>query len=520
MNDDYVDILQDGCDIIVQVINLNCSATIDAEMNIDFVCDGIVGDTCTAQASITDSWTLHCTDDCFFEFIKIDEDIPCERYSYYQCTEEDKRCGIVCNIEDPTPAALCVTYNPFYRSPAYYCDDLNDLSCDNGLCIDNFCGGICREDIECAAFVGTSCQPRMVACDNQNHTEFKFCTPTTAGETICRRTFDCETGKICSVHTYANSAATVCRTPQAGNALGQSCSQNSECASHLCVCNNQVCEGGAGVCSQICQGLGDCPYGARCEHLTVLDSSNVSHELTACTWPADSCENDAACTDGANIACRVQLDTLDLHNLYTVCGPKGTSAADYPLITTCDEDYDCFARLCLGHPKYCTHVCSSDADCQTVTAGICTIDSECDLGFQCDEPSTTCVRYTECRENIFRVGSELDSIPLCTFVRKPCTKNSDCRPGEVCNLYYNKTATDYYYGCEVAGPGSGTLGSSCTKPEDCQNNLCIEQPNGKICSQPCTNDNDCAPTSTYECGTTYIHYPVDSASIIPVCVRN
>jgi hypothetical protein len=69
----------------------------------------------------------------------------------------------------------------------------------------------------------------------------------------------------------------------------------------------------------------------------------------------------------------------------------------------------------------------------------------------------------------------------------------------------------YRLGCTSLGEGlrgcatllpptaAGEVGSSCALDEDCRSGLCLDHPDGRICSDLCCDDPSCGDPSAFAC---------------------
>jgi len=524
-------ILQDGCNVTVDIDGIFCTGSIDSGLNLRIECGGAIQLGCTAKISITSSWVVTCAANCSFVFDPIPASPDCSYHTDPGCTDNGQLCGVV-GVAG-TPNTKCVNTLPGGRDPAYYCNPSLDINCINSLCIDEgtqkFCGGICVVDAHCADIPGTSC--REVAYDDGVGTAgpIDVCAPNLTGDTRCDRTEDCPTTRVCSYRKEADDVIVVCRAPQAGGDLpGESCTTNLECETNLCVCTNELCNGRSGTCSEICKSNSDCTQGYGCGTITVPDQGGTDHYIHACVRDTDSCGRDSDCPQG--MSCQL-IPSATGDSLETTCLPGGGNQEPNTGVW-CTNGTQCFSVQCFDWPGYCMGLCIGDDDCPTLDSDpfvtCADTDDDCELGYRCY--SGECKRVYECATFPFLLGFDfmgqpiIDTANVCVPDRLVCELDSECRTGEACKLYFNKTATMAQFQCEKGGPGTFMLGEDCQAGAGvCWSGLCLISAGGgpgmEYCSHACISDDDCGDPGIYYCASIQVNVRPGFISYVPACAK-
>jgi putative metal-binding protein len=530
-NPDEIDIAQDGCNISFTVPGsppFECVGTLDELLNLYLECGGL-GIDCTAKISLTQTWVINCSLDCTFVMIRTADYTECSTYSDSDCTDNGQRCGVLCDAGNPVTG--CVNTIPGGRQPGYYCDPDNDIECANEFCNNSACSTACVTNADCSSFSGTSCQP-IGYYDCENSGGFNACVPENSGETACHRTNDCAPGsnRYCTYRKRDNDVSRVCRTQQGSAATGDTCTNDSDCASGMCVCNNELCSSGSGKCSEVCSGATDCPGGAECGTITIQDLNMQDHSIPACVWSGDSCGRDADCPSETPV-CAVGLHPTE-PRLITFCSGRNESYPESNISEPCSSPFECWSYWCAvwAYPSYCAAVCLSDSDCPTFDAETtCVTDADCDLGYLC-ENGGNCLRKFECRAGVFFLGVDewgqdiLDAIDMCEPLERTCQVDTDCRSGEACKVGFNEQATAAQYRCQTGGPGTGVLGDDCFPDgaEACFTSLCLLESGGgpgmQYCSLACLIDDDCGDPENYRCAAIAVATPFGQSQV-PACVK-
>jgi len=537
-SDKQLDISQDGCNIYFEIVNNDgdpfpCNGTVDPDLNLFLSCfSGVFDISCTARVNLGDVWTIDCTgtgSSCTFVLGQSQNVTPCTHPNDPACVGQE--CGVVCSTADGEVG--CLTSNPGGKPIGYYCNDQVGPVCDNDMCHQGACAAPCRNDSDCAGYAGTTCQAiQYTGCGGS--LSLTACLPENPGETRCHRTSHCEpnSGRLCSWRQLPDNVATLCLLPVGSKPTGDGCSNDNECQSNLCVCGYTRCSGGeTGKCSEVCSGASDCPSGADCSSVTVPDLNGGDHDISACTWSEGGCSHDADCPPDLPV-CTVGVNTEGTA-LTTYCANHVAGIDSPNPAEECQNWLDCYSGWCLDfeNPPYCATVCAADADCPTFdTQEVCSDDSECALGYLCDDGVGRCRRKFLCWAIVFGLpAGGVDAIDMCRPERNQCGHDADCRAGEACKLDYNQEGTDAMNICDVAGPGTGDLGDSCEAggASDCRTSLCIIEgtggPGKEFCSRVCQTDDDCImdgeePPYVHRCGPITVAVPGGTVTS-PACIR-
>ena len=526
IDDGEADIVQQGCSVNFLIGGVQCTGTIDAALNFYVNCG--IQFACQAKAKLTGSFTIECSANCTFDLMRSDQGAQCAYHNDPTCTSVGKICGIT--FQQGNPTNTCITPNPQGRQPGYFCSPNASIECVNSLCINNqYCGAICTDPMHCQVFPGTTCQDVMYS-DGTSSGTIKVCVPDNQGETYCRRTPECSSARVCSYRQLDNAVITVCRPPNSGGALGgTACTQASQCENNMCVCGDRLCSTGTGSCADVCASGQDCIQCNMCGSVTIPDLQGQNRAVPACISDPSACCRDADCPYMKS--CQIFIAPSGLE-LATQCDSAGN--AEQPNTgVSCINHSQCYSAFCAFYPSYCVGCCISDADCPTFDQSpekTCTRNDECDLGYLC-LTSGKCQRKFECYTQIFLLGYTsggveiTDTAQVCHPRRQNCSLNSDCRTGEVCTLYTNKTATSSVYQCEVGGPGSAELGADCaSNPDICRGRLCITSTYGSgqqvsYCSQPCMVATDCGDPLEWSCVMMQVPLRDGYISFMPVCAK-
>jgi hypothetical protein len=518
---------QTGCDLAFNLDAIYCTGTIDNAMNLYVSCAGL-GFPCTAKASLTSSFTVICSQQCSFIFEPVDSGTPCTFHSDPGCTSSGDLCGIV--GENGNPTTVCVDTNPGGRQPGYYCNPGQDIYCNNSLCIENACGGICADDFHCAPFDGTECKTAMYNDGQGTVGNIQVCLPSNTGETRCGRSPDCSISRVCSYRQTDDDVITVCRTPNPGGKIpGEACMTGDECENNLCLCGDVLCDGStAGVCSAICENNADCIQSNICGNIYIRDLGGTDRVVNACVPDPNSCGRNADCPVGRSCQVFVAADGL---SLVTECmygaGPASDNTGD-----PCSNDTGCFSVWCNRDQNYCHGVCISDSDCPAYADNPSACpggDDDCNLQQLC-YAGGQCTRPFECANSVFWLGFDqygqevYDTVNLCRPIRRECDLTQDCRAGEACTLDYNKTATAARYAC-YPGFGPGQLGDDCYTGGSgyCWAGLCVRVggggPGNEYCSEACVVPSDCGAVDEWDCQAIRVDIRPGFVSYVPACIR-
>jgi len=526
-------IVQDGCNVSVDIDGIICSGTIDSGLNLYVECGGAIQLACTSKVSVTSSWVIICSTNpqCSFVFNPVPASPDCTYHSEAVCTDNNQLCGVV--GVSGSPATKCVNTVPGGREPGYYCNPDVDINCINSLCIDeaaqNYCGGICIVDAHCADFPGTVCV--TVTYDDGQGTAgpINVCAPELTANTRCDRSEDCPTSRVCSFRQTTDEVLTVCRAPQTGGAApGEECNNNVDCETNLCVCTDELCNGRAGTCSEVCKSDADCTQGYGCGTIAIPDLGGTDHYIHVCVRDTDSCGRDADCP--SSMSCQLFVSGTG-DSLETMCHPGGGDG-EPNTGEWCSNGTQCFSVQCFDWPSYCMGLCIGDEDCTDYDSdpyATCNdTDDDCELGYRCY--SGVCKRVYECVTFPFVLGFDflgqpiIDTANICMPDRLDCELDSECRAGEACKLYYNDTATMAKYLCEKGGPGTGQLGDDCQAGAGvCFSGLCLISggggPGNEYCSHACISDEDCGDPAIYYCASIQVYVRPGFISYVPACAK-
>lgn len=425
-----------------------------------------------------------------------------------------------------------------------------DSDCAQNLCIAGLCAGPCQSNGDCASATDYTCELREVmvggGLDN-----IQICQP----PVTCTSKDECKINEACYVRRDSG-VDTICRDANlGGGSLGQVCTQDSECASNLCL------EGRFGkVCSLPCADANDCNVtGYECAQASIEDASGSATNLNVCV-PATppSCDSNNDCQTGTTCAV---VSNVNGNALESVCIP---STGRLSTGTACAADDDCASRVCLngscGAPCEATNecgasqVCSQNSItksglsgtfdlCERVQDQACSATSDCtdgvrvcgelrslpggDVGAFCRFPITngaqlgsSCTMDNQCREGICLTTSNECSVgcsqdtdcataanQICSSFRfsqtshvdlcvTGCTDNSSCSNGNVCTINPDLSNNDIDQVCE-APLGAKQLGELCSNASECDTGLCLTT--FLFDATPCTTDSQCTAGRTCEC---------------------
>ncbi len=527
------ELTQDGCNLYLNANKLACNGTLDPlTWKLSMRCfGGSASFECNSQYDPNGNWLIDCGQDCTFNMHRSGTGITdCEFFTDSRCNLAEERCGVVCS--DQNGQRGCVVANLQARDIGFYCNPVAGKTCQNGMCHNGACVTPCRNDGDCTSFKSTSCQPiTYTGCGGS--LALNACVPSPVQETLCNRTADCDTaaGRVCGVKKLSDDVATACLNGPGVKALGDTCTDSSECKSNLCLCTDNECTGGQGRCSVACMQAADCPTGASCLPVNVRDASGSSHQVTACSWSGGGCGHDADCPVSAPV-CAVGYNE-DQTALETSCTGMMAGFTEPNPGAPCTNWSECYSAWCTDWPGYCASVCINDNDCPTYDdpqGTICDTDLDCPLPYRCDTGIRRCRRNFVCWAVILNVpAGGVDAVTICRPDRATCLHDADCRPGEVCMSDNTKDASDVLGVCEMPIDGGGPLGAPCENNGawDCATGLCVLEggggPGKQYCSNLCVDDNDCTddvdPDHDYICGSILTELPFGTR-LFAGCVRN
>jgi|GEM_PF-4923733 len=311
-----------------------------------------------------------------------------------QCRENDEICGGIWPVDDLDGVMpLCRTPEPCAAAFGEACNN-SDNQCETGWCLLNYldgsqtCTAICSQDADCPD--GYQCRDYYLFNYGSDLPDVlhAMCMPANLGMALddshvpCYRDSMCEGDQKCigmglgifpeeigPFHRYCSSETA------GGAALGESCDNDTVCASQLCL---------DGVCSRPCRELdswglglsdGTCPDTMLCTQrkFSVAPGSNpgvdVCLEIEG-SWTA--CAADADCGEGefcGGLMLNTETDIYEAHCV-TQRGTKLFGETCKPNST--DDNRSCTNGLCLKEQKICTVACS-------------TTDDTCPEGYHCGE---------------------------------------------------------------------------------------------------------------------------------------
>ena len=370
---------------------------------------------------------------------------------------------------------------------------VGQIPCQNGTCAGaptsvpsggGKLGDACQSDANCDK--PTFCQPisaNQAVCSQS-------CIPSSSGS--CPAGFGCVAYQGSTTQGACIAGAGGGGTPT-GKDIGAPCASSAECKSQMCVSS-----GGAATCQTPCTANAQCPAGQTCQ----LFSGKT---YGACATPPSgggggsktpdggSCTSSSQCAsalcvgsgstgtcvgDCTSKPCAAGFACVALSNGKGGCFPAGNKG----LGETCSEDLDCAGGLCMadGGKYICSQPCSgskpcpSGYGCYAVSGGSACFPEQPKAGI-----GATCQASSDCLSDLCVTGT---SGATCS---QPCSKDSQCGVGFAC-------ASLKGGGGACVELGSGTSGSPCDSPYDCQSAECVNFGKGYVCGTPCTGQVDCA----------------------------
>ncbi|MBW2527656.1 MAG: hypothetical protein JRI23_25970, partial [Deltaproteobacteria bacterium] len=384
--------------------------------------------------------------------------------------------------------------------------------CADGVCCNTACGGPCDE---CDTGTVGTCELLSDGANGDPACAPFLCDGAQADcPTTCTNNNDCVASSFCN-------SSNVC---DGKKALGQSCSDGTECDSGNCVddvCCNTSCgndcdacdlSGSLGVCTPMLQGspgepscdpylcngaIATCPttctIDANCAGGNYCSASNLCEAKKANGQPCSAgneCTN-GYCADGycCNTACAASCDACDLGGSLGTCTVVSQGELGEPV---------CSPYVCDGNQAGCPNTCSTNNDCIPASYcdnGSCSTKkangSLCSANDQCQ--SDRCVDGFCCNTLCSNACDACDvtgSEGTCTFMPQSSTGDPTCAPF-VCNGAIATCPITCSFDADCVG------GYYCSSSNSCQ----VKKNNGQTCNtwNECTSAN-CV--DGYCCNTT------------------
>jgi trypsin len=289
-------------------------------------------------------------------------------------------------------------------------------------------------DNDCDNQVDENCKGAGETCDSDGQCESLLCADSGSGSKVCTVRCNnaaadaCPSGFVCAT---TSSCDGVCLPEiKGGKGYGETCAENDECGSRLCVDPGDRTK----RCLSSCRGdHGDCLKGEVCIAVngqcgTCFDASHVQGPYgqdEPCTSASD-CRSNNCLADGdvkyCAGSCSADSDCPSNHHCRDqacVRGPRGSYGAPCESSNDCVETFFC---LKTKQGNYCSSVCT---------------ESECGAGFSCtmvsngkaclpnqNETGGKCAADSECASGIC-----FEDADFCT---KSCNSNAECGPGLDC----------------------------------------------------------------------------------------
>lgn len=321
-----------------------------------------------------------------------------------------------------------------------------DSECSQNLCVNSVCAGPCQGNGECSSN-DASCELVNVDIGNGNTDSVQVCAPPVE----CDEKSKCRVNETCYVRATAVQTDIFCRAPNIGaGSLGQVCSISLECSSNFCLTTRF-----RNVCSEVCNDNADCNVaGYSCQPYTFADGTNAE-TCQPSTPPSCNSNNDCA----AGTICSF-VENAAGTSVETLCVPStGGDAAG----VACLVDDDCASLICLG--GFCSAPCAD---------------------------ATQCPGQQLCEVKDVTIGNNTESFSLCTTPPvTPCADSSECIDGvRVCAVSTDANG-DLAGFCDFPSVGGAQMGTACTMPSDCRENVCLLNISDE-CSVVCNDDSDCS----------------------------
>lgn len=278
----------------------------------------------------------------------------------------------------------------------------------------------------------------------------------------CTTDANCTAPQVCAFDYNLTIPRTVCLEPAGPGQLGDSCTDDNQCASNLCL--NQQC---ATPCARPVDCSDDGSFICTPQE---IEHGNTTETVNVCTpKPLEQCISDDDCAAPERCVLKSTLDGP----MFVCAPPAGPSEPG----VACTINADCASNLCLDN--VCTAPCAGNHHCNT------------DAGHTCEVVPVT------------HNGQPVD-VSVCQPPVE-CERNGQCLLTEVC--YVRKTNTEVQTHCKPPNVGGAKpVGATCTTDESCASNLCLQGRFHKHCAPACSTNADCtAPAGSpvqYECKST------------------
>ena len=375
-------------------------------------CGGSCGNPCTPSCLTLEGGLAECgSDGCDGSCGQCPTESPfcAGGYCVDDCTANcegrecgDDGCGGSCGICNAFENSLCSAAGQCDCEQACYGKDCGYDKC-GGSCGTCECGFVCEKsrceetDDPCA---GKECGPdgcggSCGTCTGDDSCtldgQCQGCSPKCAGKECGNDGCGGNCGQCADGENCTNG---ICKAGSAGGAIGDDCGSDSDCqppADGTCMTDMP-----GGYCATPdCESTADCPVGAMCIILT--------GDGTEETWCLDECDANSDCRDGYTC-----LDDPKICWYQAGSGDAEVGGACYTDADCTDAGATCYPEMYNNEPTgfvqgYCVIFGCSDGDCpagskcldvgtdSTACMPICTNDSQCRKGYECD--GGTCFPY-------------------------------------------------------------------------------------------------------------------------------
>jgi hypothetical protein len=266
----------------------------------------------------------------------------------------------------------------------------NSKECASGLCVDTGSGSQCTE--ECSAKAcpggdqclpmtggGNACLPGSAPtgtkglgqpCDDNSQCASQICVMVSGKGRLCSQTCDvqsqtCPSGYTCLAGDNGALCLPDASTPLPKKALGDACTDSSQCESNLCA----LTEGGH-VCIQLCQrdAPGACPAGFACAPVSGSDQGACIREGTP--PPPEPGQLGAQCTTNEDCASGICAISGEGQQFCTeLCDPQSGCPESYECVSAGDSQFACARASGNGNPGTtvakggCTYADAARSNC-------------------------------------------------------------------------------------------------------------------------------------------------------------